>query len=332
MSLDGKILHNARVRFEKARQLRELEQARRFELACSKNPRIREIDSELRATVIDALGHAFTHGADPTVAIAEISEDNLYLQSELREELMAAGFPADYLDDNYACPKCRDTGRIGDEYCSCFMDIYRDEQRKELSSLLKLGTETFDTFDLEWYSDVPDPKTGVSPRDSMSMIYDMCVGYARNFGKNSFNLFFCGGTGLGKTFLSTCIAKVVSESGFSVVYETAPSLFSKFEDEKFSRSGDLDEVKSDIHRYLSCDLLIIDDLGTEFSSAFVTSALYNLVNTRLTSGKKTIINSNLSINEICSRYSPQIASRLSGEYQVLPFCGQDIRLLKKERL
>jgi DNA replication protein DnaC len=139
------------------------------------------------------------------------------------------------------------------------------------------------------------------------------------------NLFFNGAPGLGKTFLSACIAHVVADSGRSVVYDTASSIFSKFEDFKFSRTNDKEEARSEMNRYLECELLIFDDLGTEMSTEFTTSVLYEIVNTRLATGRKTIISSNLTLDEMRRRYSEQIMSRLEGEYQVLTFRGEDIR-------
>ena len=159
----------------------------------------------------------------------------------------------------------------------------------------------------------------------MEIIYETCVEYARKFGKNSMNLFFNGAPGLGKTFLSACIAHVVSENGYSVVYDMASSVFSRFEDVKFLRTEDPEEARSEVKRYLECDLLIFDDLGTEMTTQFTVSALYEIINTRLITGKKTIVSSNLTLDELSRRYSEQIMSRLEGEYQVLTFRGDDIR-------
>lgn len=331
MSLDGKLLRRAKERLERARRENEAEYARRQEEVYAKNPEVLRIDKELRGNVMDVIGFALAHGGDPVDAVSEIGSDNLWLQSERIEELISAGFPPDYLDMKITCPLCNDTGYDGIRPCKCLMKLYREEQQNELSALLKLGEETFDVFDLDYYDSTPDPATGVSQRGTMDMVYETCINYAERFGEKSNNLFLYGDTGLGKTFLSTCIAKVVSERGYSVVYDTAISIFSKFEEEKFSRSDDLEGIKSETRRYLSCDLLIMDDLGTEMSTAFTVSALYMLVNTRLQKGKKTIISSNLSPGELQARYSKQTTSRLLGEYQVLRFCGSDIRQLKKKR-
>jgi len=205
------------------------------------------------------------------------------------------------------------------------MELYKEAQKESLSSLLKLGDETFDSFDLSYYADTLSPDTTVSVRRSMEIIFEICVEYARNFGKKSMNLFFIGAPGLGKTFLSACIARVVAENGHSVVYDMAASVFGKFEEAKFTRMDDPEETRAEIRRYLECDLLIVDDLGAEMTTAFTVSALYDIVNTRLITNRKTIVSSNLTLGELHRRYSGQIMSRLEGEYQVLTFRGDDIR-------
>lgn len=330
MSYDGKLLSRAKVRLDDKRHSMENERVRRLEEAYRRSPRIKDLDSMISGNIANAVGLALSRGSDPVTAFAEARADNEYLQTERREQLKAAGLSADYTDEHYMCERCLDTGYRGTDICSCLDLLYKEEQRRELSELLKLGEQTFDSFCLDWYDDRPDPATGISPHKWMESVYDTCVEYARKFGKKSFNLFFTGGTGLGKTFLATSIAKTVSESGFSVVYDTAMSVFSRFEDDKFSKVSDSDAVKGELHRYMTCDLLILDDLGTELTTSFTVSCLYNIINTRLASGKKTIITSNLSPDEVGIRYSLQIASRLEGEYQVLKFFGKDIRILKKE--
>ena len=187
---------------------------------------------------------------------------------------------------------------------------------------------------LDYYSPLPWPGESLSPRENMEFIFDVCSSYARKFGRFYFrNLFLTGAPGLGKTFLSACIARTVSESGFSVVYDTAVNIFTRFEEQKFARDKlEAGEAKDETRRYLGCDLLILDDLGSELSTPFVQSALYTLINTRLTADKRTVISSNLTMDQVRARYTPQIASRLEGEYRVLPFYGEDIRLLRKQRL
>lgn len=327
MTFDGRLLYKARHSLDEIRQKNEAELSRRRENAYKRNPELQRIESEIKNTMLQMINSVFT-GKD----ISDIKSRNLTLQSALKHELLVSGFPEDYLDMHYNCPKCSDTGYIKGEMCSCLIEQYKKEQAKELSSLLHIGEETFDSFDLDYYSDAPLPGTGISPRTNMEFVRDTCWTYSNKFGASSKNLFLTGGTGLGKTFLSTCIAKVVSEKGFSVVYDRANTVFSKFEEEKFQKYEDVSQAKSDINRYLSCDLLILDDLGTEMTTSFTVSALYDLVNTRLVSGKKTIISSNLEPSELSKRYSPQIASRILGEYEILKFTGSDIRLLKKKNI
>ena len=241
---------------------------------------------------------------------------------------------AEALDDKPACPKCSDTGWVGANMCACLKALCTEEQIRELSKLLDLGEQSFDSFSLDYYSPLPWPGESLSPRENMEFIFDVCSSYARKFGRFYFrNLFLTGAPGLGKTFLSACIARTVSESGFSVVYDTAVNIFTRFEEQKFARDRlEAGEAKDETRRYLGCDLLILDDLGSELSTPFVQSALYTLINTRLTADKRTVISSNLTMDQVRARYTPQIASRLEGEYRVLPFYGEDIRLLRKQTL
>ena len=323
MSFDGKLLVRAKTALgEKRKQHAEIYE-RRLREVYSKAPRVRALDREIIGTMSDLIGVALDSGA------ADLIEDvrlrNLELQEERRGELLRAGFTEAYLDEESFCPKCGDTGYIGTEMCSCLCEQYKEEQRSALSSLFKLGNETFDSFDLSYYDDTPDSDTGISPRRNMEIIYETCVEYARKFGRKSMNLFFNGAPGLGKTFLSACIARVVAESGCSVVYDMASAIFSKFADAKFSRNDDDDDLQAESIRLLECDLLIFDDLGTEMPTAFTASALYEIINTRLVTNRKTIVSSNLTLYELRGRYSEQIMSRLEGEYQVLTFRGDDIR-------
>ena len=326
MALDGKLLARAKAAHAEKLRLNDRLYEQKVETAYLRAPRIRALDAEIRATMADLVNAALTQSND--ARIGEIRLRNLELQEERLEELLRAGLPESYLDDGYLCSKCHDTGYTGAQICDCLMDLYKKEQKESLSSLFKLGDETFDNFNLLYYDDAPVPDAGVSARRSMEIIYETCVEYARKFGAKSMNLFFNGAPGLGKTFLSACIARVVSESGHSVVYDMASTVFSRFEEAKFSNADDADEARYDISRYLRCDLLIIDDLGTEMTTSFTVSALYEIVNTRLVTGRKTIINSNLTLDELRRRYSDQIMSRIEGDYHVLTFRGDDIRKKK----
>ena len=196
--------------------------------------------------------------------------------------------------------------------------------------MLDLGGQSFDAFSLEWYSEEGSPELGISPRENMDWIYRTCRRYAASFGPGSGSLLFTGDPGLGKTFLSAAIAREVSAEGFSVVYDTAAHVFDRFEARKFGREEG-EAVEADVDRVLDCDLLILDDLGTEMTTPFVQSALYTIVNGRLLNRQPSILSTNLKLEELARRYGAQTASRLEGEYQVLPFFGEDIRKLKRER-
>ena len=171
--------------------------------------------------------------------------------------------------------------------CSCLKELCTQEQIAELSKLLDLGEQSFDTFSLDYYSPLPWPGESLTPRENMEFIFEVCSNYARKFGKFYFrNLFLTGAPGLGKTFLSACIARTVSEKGFSVVYDTAVNIFARFEEQKFARDRqEAGEARDETRRYLGCDLLILDDLGSELTTPFVQSALYTLINSRLTADK-----------------------------------------------
>ena len=329
MPLDGKLLVQAKAVLDEKRRENSQMYSRRQAEVYQKVPNVRMLDDQLRATMVELVGISL--GNSDEEKIGDIRVRNLELQEERCAEMKRAGFPVDYLDESYICKRCRDTGYVQTKICDCLMELYKIEQTQSLSSLLKLGDETFDSFDLSYYDDVPSADTGISPRRAMEMIYEICVEYSRKFGNTSMNLFFSGAPGLGKTFLSACIARVVANKGFSVVYDMATSVFSKFEDAKFQKVDDPEqssEIRSEIKRYLECDLLILDDLGTEMTTTFTISALYELINTRLITDRKTIVSSNLTIDELRHRYSEQIMSRLEGEYQVLTFRGDDIRKKK----
>ena len=326
MALDGKILVRAKNALAEKRRDHEEFLALRVERVYSASPRVRELDAEIRATMAELVGAAL--GTDTSARVEDIRVRNLDLQNQRKNEIINAGYPSDYLDAEYICDICNDTGYVNALMCVCLKKLYNDLQKSFLSSLLKLGKETFDNFDLSYYDDTVSFETGISPRRSMEDVYEFCVEYARKFGSKSMNLLFIGAPGLGKTFLSACIARVAADNGFSVVYDMAGSIFAKFEDVQFQRTDDLIGVREEIKRYMECDLLIIDDLGTEMTTTFTISALYEIINTRLITGKKTLVSTNLTSSELHKKYSEQIMSRLEGEYQVLRFYGDDIRKKK----
>ena len=334
MSYSPNVLRRAQARLSQRREERQARQEEQRRQVYAQLPRVAEIDGLLRRTMAQVIAAALREGGDPTAEVADIRRKNQSLQRERAELLAGHGFPADALDDKPLCAKCGDSGWVGSDMCDCLKVLCAQEQIKELSQLLDLGEQSFGTFDLGFYSPEVWPAWGRSPRENMEKVLKICRDYAQNFGRYYFNnLFLSGSTGLGKTFLSACIARTVSENGFSVVYDTAGEGCARFEAQKSSRDEeDAREAREDTRRYLRCDLLILDDLGSELTTPFVQSALYQLVNSRLTAEKRTVISSNLTMDDVRGRYSPQIASRLEGEYRVLPFFGEDIRLQRKGRM
>lgn len=328
MGYEKEVTARARVRHAEAVEQHRTNQRQRQERVYDQYPRVRQLDQEIRQTMAEVMGHAFRHGEDPSVAVEQVRQKNLSLQHERNAILIGAGYGPEYLTEGPLCKRCSDTGYVGEKMCACLEKYCQEEQRKELTSLLSSSLGSFDDFSLDFYSTVRDSVLGISPREQMEIIYEIAVNYARKFSHHSRSLLMNGGTGLGKTFLSACIARQVVSMGYSVVYDTAIHVFSCLEKQKFGSATD--EEKRMAERIMECDLLILDDLGTEMQTAFVSPALYSIVNGRILATKPTIISTNLSISELSRRYTPQIASRLMGEYQNLLFLGQDIRIQKTQ--
>ena len=323
MAYSNEIVRKARAELASRKADQESKTLARLHEAYGTVPRIKEIDIALRKSMALAMQAAFQKGEDAQTAMEAVKQANLALQAE-RQALIEANFAPGYLNEEPICPKCGGSGYIGSFMCSCLQDLCRQQQEKEIALLADSGQQ-FGAFRLDCYADRPDPKTGISPRAIMSRGFDICRDYAERFSPTAGNLLFNGGTGLGKTFLSACIAREVAAKGYSVAYETASHLFSKMEKHRFHP----DETTAlEMKRLRECDLLILDDLGTELPGQFVTSALYTLVNDRLLEGKAMVISTNLNIGEIGQRYSPQIKSRLEGSFRLIPFVGQDIRVMK----
>lgn len=326
MAYSEEVLHRARARLLQEKTLYEAETAARRAQVLRDYPRLQEIDQALRQSVAGAVAAAFRKGEDTTAAIAALKEKNLALQREREWILASAELDESVLDPPPFCPHCGGSGYVGAGMCECLRELCRQEQKKELSSLLS-GKESFDGFRLELYSTEPDPNLGVSPRQLMERTFRRCRRYAREFGAGAPSLLFTGGPGLGKTFLSACIARAVADNGYSVVYDTAGKLFSDFEAVKFG--GNQQDLT---RKYLQCDLLIIDDLGTEMTTQFTQSVLYRVLNDRLLENRPVIVSTNLSDQALRQRYSAPIASRLLGAFEVCLFLGQDIRQMHHSRM
>lgn len=322
MAYSPEVVARARRRLAEDKEERERENREHLAIAYEKVPRIREIDRLLRISMAKAAQAAFA-GENAAAIMDKARQENQALQNE-RQWLLDTTFEEGFLDERPICEICGGSGYVGSTMCECLTELCRQEQKKELT-FLNVGRESFDQFRLEYYPNYVDPKLGFSARAIMEKTFQTCKRYAVEFSLRSENLLFSGNTGLGKTFLSACIARKVADSGFSVVYESAGHLFSVLEKARFESN---EENRHAAEKYTVCDLLIVDDLGTELPGQFVTAALYALVNDRLLTGKPTIISTNLNMDDLPRRYSPQIASRLRGSYRRVAFVGDDIRLLK----
>lgn len=278
--------------------------------------------SETGLSVVKAIGM----GSDAKEYIEQLSQLNLSVQNKIRSILKEAGLPEDYLEVPYTCKKCADTGYVGGYICECRKELLKELAKKELASVSTSDRCRFDNFSLEYYPQPIDSTLGVSPNKRMSEILEYCKCYAEDFDTESESLYMHGATGLGKTHLSLSIANVVAENGYRVIYDSAQNLLSSLEKEKFSYSGSNEREKE----ILDCDLLIIDDLGSEFSTQFTVAALYNIINTRINRSKPVIISTNLSESELEAKYTQRITSRIIGNYVSLLFLGKDIRQIKNK--
>jgi len=247
----------------------------------------------------------------------QIKADNLQAQKMSRSFLKEAGYPENYLDTPFTCPYCNDTGYFHGYYCDCVKKLVAGLKAEQVNRNTQLKLADFSTFDLKYYDG--------SDRDKMYRISGYARNYAENFSLNSESLLFMGGVGLGKTHLSLCIAKEVINKGFNVVYDTAQNIVKSVNSEDFSYDKSADTQSA----FMDLDLLIIDDLGTEYSNKNYTAVVFNIVNTRLNRGKPTIISTNLDFGSISERYGERTASRLIASYRSFAFCGKDIRLKKR---
>lgn len=293
---------------------------KRIKEVADKVPGFADIDNKIAEIGIELSKLALKKGAVDKEKFFALENEIKVLEQNKAQLLETAGFCRNYIDDIYTCPVCKDTGYINGEMCECFKNLISGYEFKDNSVF---GNFTFEKFNLDLYSDEIVPQYNTSARKHMKNVYDFCRAYADEFTKNSENIIMFGGAGLGKTFLCTCIAKELSKKGFSVIMQSAYNIFEVISKNKFSFKTDLTE---DVNKFYNCDLLIMDDLGTEFVTEYTVSALFDIINTRLALNKPTIINANLSLKNIEAKYSDRIVSRLL-TYNHLLFLGTDIRSL-----
>mgnify|MGYP000547965387 CR=1 FL=1 len=298
---------------------------KRIEEAYRKAPRLREIDSEIASASVRQ-AYRLMDGDDNALAALRLAIEDY--KEERAALLSTLGYPLDYFEPIYTCPDCHDTGYIDGQKCHCFKQaiintVYSQSNIREI-----LSRENFSTLSFDYYSDEQkNPATGLSALATAKLAVTNCHEFIDNFENKPKNIFFYGNTGVGKTFLSHCIAKELMDSAYSVIYFTAAGLFDILAENTFGKRQDKD---SDVFEHIyDCDLLIIDDLGTELPNSFTVSQLFICLNERILRQKSTIISTNLALEDIKSIYSERTFSRISSNYTILRITGDDIRIQKK---
>ena len=325
MPYSNEILNRAKERLAERRAVAEASAELRRETAYVRVPRLREIDRELGQIGAEtALTVLKSGGAQ--YSMDQLAEKSLALQEEFRRELFSIGLKPEDLEPTYHCPVCSDTGYVErdnrTEICGCLSKLMSDVSCESLNALSPLTLSTFESFKLGYYSDRPDANGSV-PLNRMTKIFNYCRNYAESFSTSSKGILMRGATGLGKTHLSLAIANELIRKGFSVIYVSAPDILSKLEREHFTYQYDAEA--DTFSKLIRCDLLILDDLGTEFVTPFSTSTVYNLFNSRILAGKPVIMNTNLTPEEMVGSYSQRFLSRVMGSCDILEFIGKDVR-------
>ena len=289
---------------------------------------MKELEKQISMSGIKT-ARAVLAGGDVKVEVEKLRDKDLAMQAEVKRILTDNGYPANYFEPKYFCKKCEDKGYYDINgktvRCSCMKSALISCACAELNRYAPLSLSTFESFNLDYYDKTVDPELKLSNYDLMSRVFNFCQNYAEKFNEHSKSILMKGATGLGKTHLSLAIANEVIKKGYGVIYASAPSLVSKLEKNYFSNNDD----DSAFSILVDCDLLIIDDLGTEFHSQFGVSQFYNIFNSRMLSNKPIIINTNLSVKELENNYSQRFVSRICGNAQQLNFKGKDIRAIRR---
>lgn len=319
--------YEAIMRIYHQRQFRNRQdQDERLREVYEKVPQVEALTDEITAAMAQA-GRYMLKG-DPDRAAA-MKQEAARLKEQKALYMARNGYPADYLDMKYHCPLCRDTGRVDGQKCHCFKQMEIEILYDQSNIRDVLTRENFDTLTMEYYDrEKIDPKTGMTVYEYMSMVIGECKAFVENFGSEKGSILFTGNTGCGKTFLSNCIARELIRRSYSVVYLTATDMFDILSESRFG-SRDEDEAKDRAAYILECDLLIVDDLGTELINTFTASQLFYCINERLNRKKGTIISTNLALNRMQDEFTERVTSRIMSQYRVLPLLGEDLRFIRR---
>ena len=308
--------------FKRRQEKSNRDQSLHKEEISKKIPEIILIEEEMSKNINNFMSFVMAHDKDEK-KFKEYKRNSLDLQQKRAELLHENGYPIDYLDKKYQCDKCKDEGAIGLEVCQCYKTELSKEYLRQSNLAPILGEQAFKDFELDYYS--KETENGPSPNKTMTAIYNYCKKYTAEFGKDSGNLLFYGNPGCGKSFLSGAIGQELINQGHFVLYSPIQEMISNFENQRF-KQGDIEDT--DV--YYECDLLILDDLGTEFQTTFSANVLYNVINARINKKKPFIISTNLSLEEIGNMYDERIASRIIYESTTMGFPSVDIRLEKRK--
>lgn len=304
------------------------EQEKRIEEVYQKLPVMKELDDFISTSAVTSARRLLDGDKG---ALKDLRNEIADLREQKSVLLKAAGFSADYMEMRYRCPDCKDTGYAEGIKCHCFRQCEMKYLYAQSNIEQIIAVENFDTFSYEYFDDTRVvPVLNRTVRQYMGQVVETCRNFVKGFSTEHGNLLFTGPTGVGKTFLTNCIAKELIDKYCSVIYLSANDLFEVFSKNRFDYQ-DEDDMKGMYQYILDCDLLIIDDLGTELNNSFTSSELFYCINERLNSSKATIISTNHPINELRDRYTERVTSRLISRYTVIPLYGDDIRIKKKER-
>ncbi|MBQ2391603.1 MAG: ATP-binding protein [Clostridia bacterium] len=320
MGFSVKYINKALEAVSRSKENRELLAHSKKVKIYEQHPMLSMLDAQISQTFAGVAGLVLK---GDTESVKKASEKSLDLQRQRTEYLKENGIEEDDFNPDYSCKVCNDSGYVNGKLCSCVMALAKKYAIDELNEDTPLSQCRFENFSLDYYSDEP-LYGGPSARETMTKICGYTVNYADNFTPQSESLFFFGKTGVGKTHISLSIVNEVVKKGYNVIYMPLGKLLRKIENEYFGNSNSGETLNSAI----SCDLIVLDDLGTEFSTQFTNSTIYEIINSRILSGRPTIISTNLDVEEIEKKYSQRITSRIFGCYRLFEFVGEDIRTLK----